>query len=281
MELYNYSVMKMEFKSYGLKEIPLKQIDIGPYQARTREVEKDLDKLILSIQKIGLLYPIIVYEEEGRYKTIDGQRRVRAFGELGRETIPAIVIPKPKDELMAKAISFSATQIHELLVREDAIDVVTELFDKYGDPKRVAEEYGISEKDVENLVGIKVAKTYAPKLWKWYEERRMEKGALDTAVRALKASRRPDGSIDEEKAVELAPKIYSLLKEQQEEAVKIATERPDLPVDKVVEEAKRAPVHVSTTIPYEVYERFEERIKKEGISKAEGLRKAVEDWVAG
>jgi len=78
-------------------------------------VEKDLDKLKLSIQKIGLLYPIVVYEEEGRYKTIDGQRRVMVFEELGKETIPALVIAKPEDELMAKAISFSATQIHELL----------------------------------------------------------------------------------------------------------------------------------------------------------------------
>ena len=273
--------MGMASKVFGLKEIPLKQIDIGPYQARSREVEKDLDKLVLSIQKIGLLYPIMVYEEGGRYKTVDGQRRVRAFEELGRETIPALVISKPEDELMAKAISFSATQVHELLVRDDAIDVVTALFDKYGDEKRIAEEFGISENDVRDLVGIGVAKASAPKLWKWYEERRTEKGVKETTLRALKASRKPDGSVDEDKAVDLANELYPLLVEQQEEAVKVSTGDPTLSTDKIVEKAKEAPVHLTTTIPYDVYQQFEERIKKEGLSKAEGARKAIADWVAG
>lgn len=274
--------MATETKSYGLKEIPLKKIVIGPYQARRREVEKDLDKLKLSIQKIGLLYPILVYEEEGKYKTIDGQRRVMVFEELGEETIPAIVIPKPADELMAKAKSYSATQIHEPLLKEDAIDIVTALFDKYGDAKLVAEEYGIREKDVEAYVGIGVVKSSAPKLYKWYEERRTEKGTADTVLRAVKASRRPDGSINEERAVELAPKIYPLLKEQQEEAVKVAKERPDITnVDEIVDKAKQAPVHISTTIPYDAYVGFEDRIKKEGLSMAEGARKAIQEWVAG
>ncbi|MFB0523075.1 MAG: ParB N-terminal domain-containing protein [Candidatus Bathyarchaeia archaeon] len=271
----------MAVKSYGLKDISLKQIDIGPYQARKREVEKELDKLILSIKKMGLLYPIVVYEEEGRYKTIDGQRRVRAFEELGKETIPAIIIQKPEDDLMAKAISFSATQIHELLAREDQIDVVTALFDKYGDEKPIAEEYGISERDVRDLVGIGVVKAHAPRLWNWFSERRTEKGAIDTTLRALEASRKPDDSVDEDKAVELAEGIYPLLVEQQKEAVKVASEDPSLTSEKIVEKAREAPVIVSVSVPYEIYERFEERIRKEGISRSEGARKAIEQWVAG
>jgi ParB-like chromosome segregation protein Spo0J len=278
--------MEMASKAFSLKDIPLNQIEIGPYQARHRDVEKDLDKLILSIQKIGLLYPIVVYEEEGKYRTLDGQRRVMAFEKLAErdpkyQRIPALVIAKPVDEHMAKAMSYSATQIHEMLVREDAIDVVTELFDKYGDTKRVADEYGLREKDVEDLVGLKVAKAKAQKLWEWYEERRTEKGAADTVLRALKASRRPDGSVDEDKAVELATNIYPLLEEQQKKAIEVAITRPDLKPKEIVEEAKRADVHIATTVPYEVYTRFEERIKKEGISRAEGARKAIEAWVAG
>lgn len=273
--------MAKQTKAYGLKEVPLKNVVIGPYQARRREVEKDLDKLKLSIQKIGLLYPILVYEEEGKYKTIDGQRRVQVFQDLGEETIPAIIIDKPADELMAKAKSYSATQIHEPLSPKDSIDLITDLFDKYHDAKLVAEEYGITENEVREYVGIGVLKSSTPELWKWYEERRTEKGAADTVLRAAKASRRPDGSVNEEKAVELAPKIYPLLKEQQEEAVKVARERPDIKVDEIVDKAKQAPVHIATTVPYEVYERFEKRLKEDGVSRAEGARKAIDEWSAG
>ena len=242
-------------------------------------MEIELDRLKLSIQKIGLLYPIVVYEEEGRYKTLDGQRRVMAFQELGRETIPALIIAKPKDELMAKAMSFSATQIHELLVREDAVDVVTALFDKYADAQRVADEYGIRKQDVEDLVGMATVKTTTPKLWKWYEERRTEKGTKDTALRALKAARRPDGSVDEEKAVGLAGDMYPLLVEQQEEAVKVSRGSPSLSRAEIITRAKEAPVHIATTVSYDVYKRFEERLEKEEMSKAEGARKAIEEWV--
>ena len=267
--------------SAGLMEIPLEKVEIGPYQARSKEVKKELESLKMSIQKLGLLYPIIVYREEDKYKTLDGQRRYMVFEELGKSTIPAIVVPKPTDELMAKAMSYTATQRHLLLEREDAIDVVTALFDKYNDEKKVAEEYGISEDEVRDLVGIGVVKSKAPRLWNWYEERRDEKGTVDTTLRALKATRAPDGSIDEEKAVELAGDMFPLLKEQQEEAVKVAREDPTLSRKEIVIKAKQAPVTLSTTIPYDTFLEFEKKMKEEGIpSRTRGVKRAIEEWVA-
>jgi len=266
--------------SAGLMEIPLEKVEIGPYQARSKGAKKELESLKMSIQKLGLLYPIIVYREDDKYMTLDGQRRYMVFDELGKSTIPAIVVPKPVDEFMAKAMSYTATQRHLLLEREDAIDVVTALFDKYNDEKKVAEEYGISEAEVRDLVGIGVVKSKAPKLWSWYEERRDEKGTVDTTLRALKATRAPDGSIDEEKAVELADDLFPLIKDQQEEAVKVAREDPSLSTDEIVTKAKQAPVNLSTTISYDTFLAFEKKMNEEGIpSRTKGVERAIEEWV--
>jgi len=266
--------------SAGLMEIPLEKVEIGPYQARSKGAKTELESLKMSIQKLGLLYPIIVYREDDKYKTLDGQRRYMVFEELGKSTIPAIVVPKPIDELMAKAMSYTATQRHLHLEREDAIDVVTALFDSYNDVKKVAEEYGLSEAEVRDLVGIGVVKSKATKLWGWYEERRDEKGAVDTTLRALKATRAPDGSIDEEKAVELAGDLFPLLKEQQEEAVKVAREDPSLSKEEIVTKAKQAPVNLSTTVSYDTFLAFEKKMKEKDIpSRSKGVERAIEDWI--
>ena len=42
------------------RDVPLDQIDIGLSQARTRDVEKNLDDLARSIQTVGLLEPIVL-----------------------------------------------------------------------------------------------------------------------------------------------------------------------------------------------------------------------------
>lgn len=52
----------------------------------------DLEELASSIELAGLLHPVIVKPAEGgRYVILDGERRFRALGILGRETVPAIV----------------------------------------------------------------------------------------------------------------------------------------------------------------------------------------------
>ena len=72
-------------------EISLEEIKKNPYQPRTIFNEEKLDELKESIEKNGLLQPIVVKKAVKGYYIIAGERRFRAFELLGKETIPAIV----------------------------------------------------------------------------------------------------------------------------------------------------------------------------------------------
>jgi ParB family transcriptional regulator, chromosome partitioning protein len=73
-------------------QLRLELIDRNPHQTRTRFKEEPLKELAESIKVQGVLQPIVVRPgQEGRYRLILGERRMRAATIAGLETIPAIV----------------------------------------------------------------------------------------------------------------------------------------------------------------------------------------------
>ncbi|ERK56013.1 putative stage 0 sporulation protein J [Gemella bergeri ATCC 700627] len=81
-------------------ELKLEDIKKNPYQPRTIFNQDKLDELKESITKNGLLQPIIVKKAVKGYYIIAGERRFRAFEQLEKETIPAIVKEMTDDEMM-------------------------------------------------------------------------------------------------------------------------------------------------------------------------------------
>lgn len=79
--------------------------DIGanPHNPRRLFDEEPMKILEESIEKLGILVPITVYEESGRrttrkkYVILDGERRWRCAIDLGLEKIPSIVVEEPDD----------------------------------------------------------------------------------------------------------------------------------------------------------------------------------------
>ena len=58
------------------REIPLSELETGTGPARLRRVDQDIDELAESIRVVGLLEPIVVYENDrGKFEIITGQRR--------------------------------------------------------------------------------------------------------------------------------------------------------------------------------------------------------------
>ena len=85
-------------------ELALDEIKKNPYQPRTYFNEEKLNELKESIEKNGLLQPIIVKKAVKGYYIIAGERRYRAFELLGRKEIPAIIKEITDEEMMVFAV---------------------------------------------------------------------------------------------------------------------------------------------------------------------------------
>lgn len=85
-------------------EISLEEIKKNPYQPRTIFKQEKIDELKKSIEKNGLLQPIVVKKTIKGYYIIAGERRFRAFEQLERKTIPAIVKEITDEEMIVLSV---------------------------------------------------------------------------------------------------------------------------------------------------------------------------------
>lgn len=81
-------------------ELPLAQLRPNPYQPRTEFDSEGLDELKESIQRHGILQPVVVRRVVGGFELVSGERRLRAAKALGLERIPAIVRDSVSDAEM-------------------------------------------------------------------------------------------------------------------------------------------------------------------------------------
>lgn len=75
----------------GSTEISLNDIDPNPDQPRRAFEKEALATLAESIRQSGLLQPLLVAPEGGRYRIVAGERRYRAARMAGLQTVPCIV----------------------------------------------------------------------------------------------------------------------------------------------------------------------------------------------
>jgi ParB family chromosome partitioning protein len=86
------SVTREQAQASGaLRELPVNHVMPNPYQPRTQVDEATLAELTSSIEASGLLQPVVVRPQNGKYELIAGERRLRAVQRLGWTKIPAVV----------------------------------------------------------------------------------------------------------------------------------------------------------------------------------------------
>ena len=86
-------------------EIPLEHIVPNPRQPRQVFDEDHMAELVHSIKEVGLLQPVVVREVgKDRYELIMGERRWRASGKAGLDTIGAIVRETSDEDLLRDAL---------------------------------------------------------------------------------------------------------------------------------------------------------------------------------
>ena len=78
-------------KSSELKELPIESIIRDEEQPRKEFNKEAIEALAASIKEHGVLQPIVVTPEDGKYKIVAGERRWRASKMAGLTKIPAII----------------------------------------------------------------------------------------------------------------------------------------------------------------------------------------------
>ncbi len=85
--------------------IDIENIQVNPYQPRTRFNEEALNELADSIKSLGLIQPITVRKkDQGQYELVSGERRYRASKKVGLKKIPAYVRSANDQELLEMAL---------------------------------------------------------------------------------------------------------------------------------------------------------------------------------
>ena len=187
------------------KELPLDQLSIGRSQMRKRDADRGIEELASSISKVGLLEPIVVFERDGAYEIVTGQRRFLACHSLGLETIPCMILETPPaNEAEALTISLTENLMRREPSERDYIDACTRLFGFYESIQAVVEETGLPEYRVRQYVK-------APQLTEPLK-RMVEDGKLQlaSALAANEVANLPDGTHEE-----LAERVAEVIIDQQ------------------------------------------------------------------
>jgi ParB family chromosome partitioning protein len=131
-----------------LFEVPLAELDLDENQPRKDYSKADILELAASIERHGLLHPVVVRQERDRWKLIAGHRRVLAHKQLGLLKIKATVDRRQLNELRVLEL-----QIAENVQRQDLSPIETAR--AY---RRMQQEWNVSAKDLAQLLGLSESK---------------------------------------------------------------------------------------------------------------------------
>lgn len=140
-------------KEEEIREIPLNEIRVNPYQPRKTFDENALNELAESIKIHGVIQPIIVKKSIKGYEIIAGERRFRASRLAGKDKIPAIIREFTDEQMMEIAV-LENLQRENLNAIEEAEAYQTLMNNLSLNQEEVAKRVGKSRSHVTNMLGI-------------------------------------------------------------------------------------------------------------------------------
>lgn len=143
----NYQTQEVERKETqtadSIVKLPIMQIRPNPFQPRTNFDRQSLEDLKKSIQSNGLIQPVTVRNVgKNSYELISGERRLRAFRELGLSEIPAYIMEVSSDEVMLAMALIENIQRERLNPIEEGLAY-----------KRLMEECDLTQEEIAERVG--------------------------------------------------------------------------------------------------------------------------------
>ena len=122
--------------------IPTNMIEANPQQPRQVFNHQDLEELIESIKKHGIIQPLVVSKVGDRYQLIAGERRWRSAKIIGLATVPAIVRAANEQEKLELAL-IENIQRRDLNPMERAIAY-----------QRLMQEFNLTQEEVADKMGV-------------------------------------------------------------------------------------------------------------------------------
>lgn len=131
-----------ESQGEKLWQIPVHDIVPNPEQPRKHFDRQDLEDLVASIKKHGIMQPLTVTEKaDGQFELIAGERRLRAAKIAELPTVPAVVRKATEQEKLELALIEN--------IQRQNLNPIEEAFSY----KRLINEFGLTQQDVATQVG--------------------------------------------------------------------------------------------------------------------------------
>nr|HDN00447.1 ParB/RepB/Spo0J family partition protein [Deltaproteobacteria bacterium] len=127
--------------SPGFFLCPIEKIRPNPDQPRKHMDQDSLEGLARSIKEKGILQPLVVWEVDGVYELIVGERRWKAAQKAGLKAVPVVIKDLSPDELLELAL-IENIQREDLNPLEEAMAY-----------SRLINELGLTQSQVASRVG--------------------------------------------------------------------------------------------------------------------------------
>lgn len=121
------------------------------FEQKTQEIES-LQSLSNSIKEQGIINPVIVYEHNGKYRLIAGERRTLASGLAQKTDIQAKILDGKPDEVKIRVLQWIENIERSDLSLAEKIDNLEKIIDAYARQNQISSRK-VTITDISQLVG--------------------------------------------------------------------------------------------------------------------------------
>lgn len=258
--------------------VKLADIRLSDENVRLSDPIKDLDELAASIERHGLLQPVVLMGKWGHppYDLISGQRRFLAHEKvLKRKEIPAVFVPR-MDKAQATVRSLVENMQRLELEYEDTARAVTYLYTQFGrDERKVQKETGLSLRKIRDLILVQERAT--EKMKRWIKEGKLSSVDAKRVIRAAQ-----DDLNKAEMMAELIIK-HKPTSHQKRRLVAYGERDKKATAEAILSKAMKPHVEQNMVIvlPDDVREGFQKATEAMAMEPEELATKVLGDWLRG
>jgi ParB family chromosome partitioning protein len=258
------------------QELPIDALVIDRFQVRKQNVGERLDDLAKSIEKYGLLQPIVVYKstsQPGKWEIVSGQRRYLAHKQiLQRTTIMAGILEGSLSYEEGLALSASENVVRLDMTRKDLIDLCADLHKRYGSIKDVASETRLPYDIVRKYIRYDGLPEHLQK--------KVDEGAInvETAMK-VQDSVSASGSYSPQAAEELLGALKKVDNTIHKKILKLSRDNPGVPIAKIVQKAEQPDntLRLQLTLGEALATPLRQYAEEEGTDEKSAVESFIED----